>query len=290
MLECRNLGVRTDGGRWLLQDVSLTVRTGEFVALVGPNGAGKTTMLRCLAGTLQPTTGEAVIDGESVSKLNAIQLAKRRAVLSQRRPDPPGPATGYEIAALGRFPHRATSRRHEDELAVAHALERADAEQFGVRLIQTLSGGEAARVDLARILAQETRAILLDEPTNHLDPRYQLTAVGLCRDLAREGRAVVAALHDLNLAALLADRMVVLAQGRLVAFGPPAEVLDAGLLESVYGVPFEMWLRPSGRPAVLPLLSTDQAVAAGEGSRRAGAFRGDRIAVPAESHKAAKQV
>ncbi|MFN4073892.1 MAG: ABC transporter ATP-binding protein [Thermus sp.] len=251
MLEARGLGYAT-GGRWLLRGVDLSLAEGEFLAILGPNGSGKTTLLRLLAGELRPTEGEVFLLGRPLEGYSPKELARARAVLSQNR-KPSFPFTAYEVAFLGRLPHLWDRREGpRDHAKVGEALERTQALPLRERLFPSLSGGEAMRVEAARLLSQEPRLFLLDEPTNHLDPRYALELLILFRALAYRG-GVVAILHDLNLAALFADRVLLLKDGRAIAGGTPQDVLLPGLLEEVYGVPFWRLGDPAGPPLVLPI-------------------------------------
>jgi len=251
VLEARGLGYRL-GERWLLRGVDLRVAPGEFWAILGPNGSGKTTLLRLLAGDLRPTEGEVALLGVPLSAYSPEGLARRRAVLSQFR-ELTFPFTAYEVAFLGRLPHLQGRREGpEDHGKVREALERARALPLQGRVFLTLSGGEAMRVETARLLAQQPELFLLDEPTNHLDPRYTLELLALFRALATSGKGVVAVLHDLNLAALYADRLL-LKEGRPLALGTPEEVLRPELLEEAYQVPFRVLGGPKGPRLVLAL-------------------------------------
>ena len=251
MLKVQNLGYRV-GERWLLRGVDLAVGEGEFLAVLGPNGSGKTTLLRLLAGELRPTEGEVFLLGESLAVYGPQALARQRAVLSQVR-EMAFPYTAYEVAFLGRLPHLVGRERPLDHRKTLEALERVRALSLKERLFPSLSGGEATRVGEARRLHQEPRPLRRDEPTNHLDPRYALELLCLFRALAYEGKGVVAVLHDLNLAGLFADRVLLLKEGRAVAYGPPQAVLHPGLLEEVYEVAFSVLGQLGGPTCWVPL-------------------------------------
>ena len=246
-------------GRQVLHDVDLTVEPGELLALVGPNGAGKTTLFRALSGELSATAGRATIDwnGKSreAARLSLRERARRIARVLQGE-TPAWAATVREyvaaglFAGLGWFGTPGLSERK----AVDRALERAGATEYAERPVTELSGGEFRRVLIARALAQGAEALLLDEPAAELDLAGQMAVLGLLRDLAAQGAAVAFSVHDLNLAALAADRVAALADGRLVALGPPREVLKPGLIESIYGSPVHVGEHPSmDRPQISPI-------------------------------------
>lgn len=247
-LEVVKVGYEVDG-RWLVRAVDLTVEPGTFTALLGPNGAGKTTLLRLISGELTPSQGDVALRGASVSARRPEDLARIRALLQQRR-HLAFPFTAEEVVRLGRHPHRTPGTRHDE--VVNGSLDRVGARSLAPRIYPTLSGGEATRVDLARVLAQEPALLLLDEPTNHLDPRHQHEMLEICSALTAEGCAVVAVLHDLNLAALHAHRVLILSQGEPAALGAPREVLTAQRIEEVFGLPCQIWEHPSGCPWVVP--------------------------------------
>lgn len=252
MLEARGLGYRV-GERWLLRGIHLTLAPGTVLAVLGPNGSGKTTLLRLLAGEMPPTEGEVLLEGKPLTAYTPWALARTRGVLSQIR-GMTLPYTAYEVAFLGRLPHLEGRReKPEDHAVTLQALERTLALSLQERPFPGLSGGERMRVETARLLSQEPRLFLLDEPTNHLDPRYTLELIRLLRSLAREGAGVVAVLHDLNLASLVADQALLLKAGQAVAQGKPQEVLQPGLLQEVYGVSFQILKHPSGTPVLLPI-------------------------------------
>ncbi|MFE3093646.1 heme ABC transporter ATP-binding protein [Streptomyces sp. NPDC059248] len=240
------------GGREVLAGADLAARSGEVLALVGPNGAGKSTLFAALAADLAPAAGTVKIAGRPAAAWTARDLALRRAVLPQSSAlSFPFPVE--EVVRMGRAPWAGTVRADEDDTAVAEALRVTETEGFADRPFSELSGGERARVALARVLAQRTALLLLDEPTAALDLRHQELVLRICRDRAANGDAVVVVLHDLGLAAAYADRIAVLDDGRVAADGPPSEVLDAALLTRVYRQPVEVFPHPrTGVPVVLP--------------------------------------
>ncbi len=233
-LEGRGLGYRA-AGRWLVADVSIAVEAGEVLALVGPNGAGKSTLLALLAGDLRPAAGEVTLDGRPLGSIRSAELARLRAVLPQASVVQFA-FTARQVVGLGRAPW-ARQPGGDDAAAVDAAMAAAGVAHLAGRSYLTLSGGEAARVALARVLAQDAPVVLLDEPTASLDLRHQEAAMAVARGLADAGRAVMVVLHDLNLAAAHTDRMGLMDGGRLVACGPPGDVLRAELLSPLYGIP-----------------------------------------------------
>ncbi|MEW2383825.1 ABC transporter ATP-binding protein [Micromonospora sp. NPDC047707] len=235
--------------RRILHDVTCAVPAGSLVGLLGPNGCGKTTLLRVAARLATPHAGQVTIDGDDVATLPRTTLARRAALLAQHA-DTDLDLTVIEVVLLGRTPHRRSrwSDSAADRAAAADALARVDLDGYADRRWHTLSGGERQRAQLARALAQQPRLLLLDEPTNHLDIGHQLHLLHLVR---RAGITTLAALHDLNLAAMFCDTVVVLAAGRVVAAGPPAEVLTPHLLADVYGVHADVAPHPTtGRPVI----------------------------------------
>ncbi|NEB76090.1 heme ABC transporter ATP-binding protein [Streptomyces sp. SID14478] len=241
------------GAREVLTGVDLTVRAGEVLALVGPNGAGKSTLLAALAADLSPTSGELRVGDRPATAWTPPELALRRALLPQSA-TLSFPFVVEEVVRMGRAPWSGTPHEDEDDGAVAAALRATETEAFAHRPFSALSGGERARVALARVLAQATQLLLLDEPTAALDLRHQELVLRVCRERAAAGDAVVVVLHDLGLAAAHADRTAILQGGRITADGPPAEVFDAALLSEVYQHPVEVLPHPaSGTPLVIPV-------------------------------------
>jgi len=223
------------GGNRIIDDASLELAAGKLTVLVGPNDAGKTTLMRALAGLL-PAKGRIELEGRALSTFSARERARRIAYLPQGHVFH-WPVPVAAVVALGRYPHTdlfSTASDH-DRAAVARALAATGIESLAGRSIATLSGGERARVALARALASEATGLLTDEPTASLDPRHQLVVMELLRRAARTG-AVLAVVHDLLLAARFADRVVVMHRGRLVADAPPREALAAARLADVFGI------------------------------------------------------
>lgn len=243
------------GARLALRDIDLEVRPGEFVALAGPNGSGKTTLLRAVLGFITPTAGRVELFGDRVEDLSARERARRVAWLPQEE-SPRDDVRLLEYVMYGRY---ALHGLLEGDSAGDYELARSILEQVGLADraedgILSISGGERQRAVLGRALAQTTPLLLLDEPTSHLDIGHQLDLLARVRELAhRRGVTVVAALHDLNLAARFADRIVVLSRGRRVADGPPEEVLSEALLVRVWGVVADLRREPrTGMPYLIP--------------------------------------
>jgi len=239
-------------GAMLVDDIDMDVRYGEVLALVGPNGAGKSTLLALLAGDLAPTAGVVRLDGRALDEWTPRELARARAVLLQAN-QVAFSFTAQQVIAMGRAPWIGTERSDDDPRAITAAIAATDVQRLTSRAFPTLSGGEKARVSLARVLAQDARIVLLDEPTAALDLRHQEDVLRIARDLAAEGRAVIVVLHDLSLAAAYADGVAILAHGRLVAHGGPDDVLTAGRIEQVYETPVRVFRdEDTGRPIIIP--------------------------------------
>jgi iron complex transport system ATP-binding protein len=224
------------GGKTIVDSVSLEVERGEWVSVLGPNGAGKTTLLRVLAGTIG-FRGDALIDGRRVARLGRRDVARLVALVPQT-PVVPAAMTVGEYVLLGRTPHLSplAQEGREDRAAAAAALARLDLEELAERELGSLSGGELQRAVIGRALAQEAPILLLDEPTTALDIGHQQQVLELVDRLRRvEGLTVVAAMHDVTLAAQYGDRIVLVDRGRIVAEGSAQDVLTAQRLESLYG-------------------------------------------------------
>jgi iron complex transport system ATP-binding protein len=259
LLEATALGFSV-AGRPLVAGIDLALAGGEFVVVVGPNGAGKTTLLNLLTGELRPSAGEVRYDGRPVAAWPAARLAAKRAVMPQAH-RLAFPFTVLEVVEIG-LGGLGRALAPGARLALLEAaLAAADVARLAGRDYQTLSGGEQQRVQFARVMAQlavgaslaGTQLLFLDEPVASLDLCHQLAVMDAAAALARQGLAVMATLHDLNLATTYADRLLVLDQGRLAAAGPPAEVLEDRLLQRVFAVELALnRLPPPGLPFLLP--------------------------------------
>lgn len=240
-LEALNLAVEL-GGQEILHDISLEMNSGEIVGLIGPNGAGKSTLIRTMSHLVPPSAGQLRLDGKSLGAYGRKALARQISYLPQGHTVHWALET-EQLVTLGRLPHLSPFAEigNEDRAVVEHAMDRTHVSKFRKRTTETLSGGERARVMLARALATEAPVMLADEPAASLDPYHQLQVMELLRMLAREGKLVVCVLHDLPLAARFCDRLVLMAEGRIVAQGAPSVVLNrdnlqtAYLVEGVYG-------------------------------------------------------
>jgi len=238
-------------GATILTDVSIEIQAGEVLALVGPNGAGKSTLLSVLSGDARAGSGSVLIGGRDIHSFKALELARNRSVLTQEN-QVSFPFTVAEVVTMGRSPWERTPLRENDDVAIAAAIQATDVAHLTTRRYTSLSGGEKARVSLARVLAQRTPTVFLDEPTAALDLKHQEDVMATARSLAANGVAVVVVLHDLSLAAAYADRIALIAHGSLRAVGAPAEVLTAAIVSEVYGLEVEI-REQGGRPVVLPV-------------------------------------
>lgn len=223
------------GGRPVLKGITLEVAAGEFIGLIGPNGAGKSTLLRSALGLLRGS-GDILIAGRAAASMSARARAHHVAYLPQER-EIAWPVSVETLVAFGRAPHLALGRLStQDVTVIDRAIQRMEIDEFRERPATELSGGEKARVLIARALAQDAPLLLADEPTVGLDPWHQITLMRIFSDLAREGRGVVASMHDLGLAARWCTRLIMIDHGRIVADGSPEAVLTAERLRQVYGV------------------------------------------------------
>ena len=254
ILEARELSLAY-GRDPVVADLSVRIGEGRVTALVGPNASGKSTLLRGLARLLKPLRGAVYLDGEAIAKLPTRAVARRLAVLPQG-PDLPEGITVRELVAHGRYPHGRALRRftREDELAVERALVATSLLALAERPLDELSGGRRQSAWIAMTLAQEAAVMLLDEPTTYLDMAHQAAVLDLLRRLNREeGRTVVMVLHDLNHAARYADDILAIRGGRLVAAGPPPEVVTEETVRDVFGLDVLVIEDPAtGGPLVVP--------------------------------------
>ena len=238
-LELRRVAFERDATT-VLDTIDLQVDTGELLGIIGPNGAGKTTLLKLLAGLLTPARGSVAWDGEPLDRMEARTRARIIGFHGQD-PEVHWPLAVADILALGRLPWRAAGT--DDAAAIASAVAHMHLDALLSRRSDSLSGGELARVHMARLLAGTHELLCVDEPTANLDPRFQLEILTVLRDHTRGGGACALVLHDLALAARFCDRLVVVADGRIAADGDPRTVLTPSTVEAVYAVPrgYNQW-------------------------------------------------
>lgn len=231
-----NLAVRL-GRQDVLHGIDVRLEPGTLVGVIGPNGAGKSTLARAILGLVDAHRGTVTVDGQDFSALSARERALRIAYLPQGQ-TLHWPLTVERLVSLGRLPHLGPISRiaEADQAAIDVAMDRADVRHLAARIATELSGGERARALLARALAVGAQALVVDEPLASLDPGHQIDVMDMLAREAAGGALVLAVLHDLNLAARYCHRLLVIDEGRLVADGPPAQVLSEDLLRRVYGV------------------------------------------------------
>ncbi len=232
LLALQGLSVHARGGKVLLDGVSLSVRAGECLAVIGPNGSGKSSLLRTLVGELSPSSGQMLFQGKPLAQMGRQSRAQAVALLAQNDVADARLSVAQYVA-LGRIPYAGQENDSQQEQIVAQALADTGMQHLQQRRLGQLSGGEMQRAALARALAQTPQLLLLDEPTNHLDPLARASLLG---QVKRKGIAVIAVLHDLALVAPFADSVAVIAQGRLVRWGKPEQVLASDCIGSVFGM------------------------------------------------------
>ena len=222
------------GGRQILQGIDLELRPKEFLGIIGPNGSGKSTFLKCVYRVQKPTTGKIYFNGKKLDEFSYRESALKLAVVAQHN-FYNFDFSVLDVVLMGRSPHKKMMERDnaEDYKIARDALRVVGLEEFGERNFSTLSGGEQQRVILARALTQQTECLVLDEPTNHLDIKYQLEIMDIVKSL---DVTVIAAVHDLNIAAMYCDRLIAISGGKVAGIGTPRELLTAEFIKKLYGV------------------------------------------------------
>jgi ABC-type cobalamin/Fe3+-siderophores transport system ATPase subunit len=241
--------------RLVSEGLDVQIPDASFTVVVGPNACGKSTLLRALARLLKPREGTVVLDGEAIASMSSKEVARRLGLLPQSSVAPDA-ITIADLVARGRYPHQGMLRQwsRDDERAVLAAMQATGVDDLAARAVDELSGGQRQRVWLAMVLAQETPIMLLDEPTTFLDIAHQIEVLDLLADLhEHRGHTLVAVLHDLNHACRYATHLIAMAEGRIVAEGEPARIVDAELVERVFGMPCRVIEDPeSGSPLIVP--------------------------------------
>lgn len=229
----------------VLKDVSVGFAAGKFTSILGPNGAGKSTLVKIMSRWYRPLQGNVLVFDRPINDLPQHIVARHIAVVEQEN-SASTDITVRELVSLGRLPHQgllSTESAHDHEM-IEHSMEVTGVKELSERRLSTLSGGERQRARIAAALAQETEILLLDEPTSHLDIRHQTELLQLLQQFTQRGMTVVSVLHDLNIAALFSDSMVLLGQGEVKAMGSPRDVLRADIIEKVYGCPVTVFDHP----------------------------------------------
>lgn len=240
--------------RTIATDLSVAIADGSFTVIVGPNACGKSTLLRALSRLLAPSAGQVVLDGRQIGEHPAKEIARRLGLLPQSAIAPDG-ITVADLVARGRYPHQSFLRQWSktDALAVRAAMQATRVDALATRPVDELSGGQRQRVWIAMVLAQETPILLLDEPTTFLDIAHQIELLDLLAELNTQGRTIVAVLHDLNQACRYASHLVAMKDGAIIAEGSPAGIVNAELVEAVFGLPCIIIPDPvAGTPLVVP--------------------------------------
>ncbi|MDA0181708.1 ABC transporter ATP-binding protein [Solirubrobacter phytolaccae] len=241
--------------RVISEDLSVSIPDASFTVIVGPNACGKSTLLRGLSRLLKPSAGQVILDGADLQSFKTKEVARRVGLLPQTSIAPDG-ITVADLVARGRYPHQGFVRQwtEADEQAVRTAMDQTGVTDLSSRLVDELSGGQRQRVWVAMVLAQQTSILLLDEPTTFLDITHQIELMELFTDLHEVGRTLVAVLHDLNQAARYGTHLIAMKDGKVVAVGPPEEVVTAELVEEVFGLRCLVVPDPvAGTPQVVPL-------------------------------------
>ena len=256
--------------RVVAEDLTVDIPDQSFTVIVGPNACGKSTLLKALARSLSPTRGTVYLDGRDILTLHTKEVARRLGFLPQNTVTPES-ITVSDLVSRGRYPHQRFLRQWttDDQQAVDSAMTATNVESLARRPVDELSGGQRQRAWLAMVLAQQTSLLLLDEPTTFLDIAHQLEVLDLCADLQEQGMTLVAVLHDLNQACRYANHLICLSEGKVVASGPPADVMTAELVREVFGVSCQIINDPeTGTPMIVPLTRAARAAGLMEAAAR----------------------
>ena len=256
MIRLTNISFAYSSGASVLKDVSFSCGRGTITGIIGPNGSGKTTLIKIMAGLLSPGGGQVFLDDRPLMDRSIAERSREMAYVPQSE-HIPFPFTAFEVVLMGRAPHQsALAFESKRDIAIAlEAMGATEARAFADRSIFELSGGERQRVVLARALAQQPRVMLLDEPTASLDIKHKVAFYSVLKKRCEEnGLTVVAAMHDINLAALICDRMLVLKEGRVSSTGSPNDVLTKDAIYQAFGVELHIGCDSRGRPFILPIL------------------------------------
>jgi iron complex transport system ATP-binding protein len=260
MLELKDIQHQFSESNWKLHVSSLELSSGEIFSIIGPNGSGKSTLLRIASGVLEPLEGTILLNGKNMFKLKRRSIAKSLGYLPQEIVSLYD-FTVEQVVRMGRYPHTQGFGTLEniDFSVVEECLDLTEMSSLKDRPLSRLSGGEKKRAFLASVLAQKPEILLLDEPTSALDVHHQVQFFRLLQSLSRDGMGVAVVTHDINLASLFSDRLMILSEGEPVVFGPPAKVLTASTVRTVYGEDILMGSHPeTGRPTILPKLVTEK--------------------------------
>lgn len=240
------------GERQILRDIELSVYPGDVVGLLGPNGTGKSTLVGILCGDLDTHSGSVLLSGKPIADYSRRELALQRAVMPQAN-DFPFSYLVHDIVAMGRASH--PHNPEYDEKVIDQAMIQTGIEHLADRDVTTLSGGEKARVTLARVIAQDASVVLLDEPTAALDISHQQQTMQLCGQMAQAGKAVIAVMHDIQLSASRCTMIALMSHGKIIDYGPPEQVITSDALTQVYQWPIKVEHMSDGRLAILPQVS-----------------------------------
>ena len=245
------------GSVHVLRNICIELAESEMLGVVGPNGSGKSTLIRCIDRILKPQHGTILLDGQNINDMHQMELARKIGYIPQTTAQV-FPATVFDTVLMGRRPHLGWRSSEKDTEKVLEMLQRLDIEEFAMRDINELSGGQQQKVFIARALTQEPDVLLLDEPTSNLDIRHQLEVMDIIMNIVRDkGISAITAIHDLNLASRYANRMVMLSNGEIFSAGDPTSTLTAENIEHVYGVEVKV-SNHDGHPYIVPIRPVKQ--------------------------------